>query len=371
VKKTILALILFFLSLLPVHAEKVSEVVLRFSSHAGNVRIVVQSDDDFIRGTNVQISSSTITASFPTRFVLKLQKDFLFRITERERSLIMHLKDAADIRTYKLDAPARLVIDLKTGLKTQGGTSESQNTAGFQPLQGSEQGTGDAGRQTGQRFPEIGPNVSPKSPSDAAMQDGQIGQSLESAAKPRRNVVVIDPGHGGYDYGLTAEGAKEKDMALFLAKDLLNAFSKRGMVVFMTRKADQNSSLADRITLANSKRPELFISIHASSSDKFVLYVAAPDEENIDPAVKQYSQLANQNKYMERSRDMAKSIGRSLRTEFATDVVLRELPLPVLAAMSTPAVLIECPLLDTYSTDRKLRGRFANAVIKGISAYEQ
>ena len=98
-KKTIPVLILLFLSLLPVHAEKVSEVVLRFSSHEGNVRIVVQSDDDFIRGTNVQISSSAITAAFPSRFVLKLQKDFLFRVTERERSLVIHLRDAADIRT--------------------------------------------------------------------------------------------------------------------------------------------------------------------------------------------------------------------------------------------------------------------------------
>ena len=370
-KKTIPVLILLFLSLLPVHAEKVSEVVLRFSSHEGNVRIVVQSDDDFIRGTNVQISSSAITAAFPSRFVLKLQKDFLFRITERERSLLIHLRDAADIRTYKLDAPARLVIDLKTGLKTQGGTSESQNTTGLQHLQDREQGMGDAGGQTGQRFPEIGPKVSPKSPPDAAMQDGQSGQPLEVAKKPRRNVVVIDPGHGGYDYGLTSEGAKEKDMDLSLAKDLLNAFSKRGMVVFVTRKADQNSSLADRITLANSKRPALFMSIHASSSDKFVVYVAAPDEENIDPAVKQYSQLSNQNRYVERSRDMAKSIGRSLRTDFAADVVLRVLPLPVLTAMSAPAVLIECPLLNTYSADRKLREKFVNSIIKGISAYEQ
>ena len=68
---------------------------------------------------------------------------------------------------------------------------------------------------------------------------------------------------------------------------------------------------------------------------------------------------------------MAKSIGRSLRTDFAADVVLRVLPLPVLTAMSAPAVLIECPLLNTYSADRKLREKFVNSIIKGISAYEQ
>jgi N-acetylmuramoyl-L-alanine amidase len=358
---------LLFLSLLPVYAEKVSEVSLRFSSHEGNVRIVVQSDDDFIRDTNVQISSSTITASFPSRYVLKGQKDFPFGITDQERALIIKLKDAADIRTYKLSAPARLVIDLKTVLEKQGRASESPDKMVPQHTQD----MANPGGQKDQKFPEVGPQVSLKSPSETAVQGGLNAQFLQPAKTPRRNVVVIDPGHGGYDYGLITQDAKEKDMDLSLAKDLFNPFSKKGVAVFITRKADQNSSLADRITFSNSKSPDLFMSIHASSSDKFVVYVATQDEGNIDPSVRKYSEFSNQSKYVDRSRDLAKSIGRSLQTDFGADVILRELPLPLLTAMSAPAVLIECPLLDTYTTDRKLRERFVNSIMKGISAYEQ
>jgi N-acetylmuramoyl-L-alanine amidase len=358
---------LFFLSLLPVHAEKMSEVSLRFGSHEGNVRIVVQSDEDFIRNTTVQISASTITASFPSRYILRGQKDFPFGITDEERALVIRVKDASDIRTYKLSAPARLVIDLKVAVNKQGRTSEREDKIVPQHTLG----TAEPGGLTGRRIQEAGPQVSPKTPSETAVQGGLNAQPLQPAKIARRNVVVIDPGHGGYDYGLLTRDAKEKDMDLSLAKDILNALSKKGTTVFVTRKADQNSSLADRITFSNSKGPSLFMSIHASSSDKFVLYVATPDEGNIDPAVKQYSQFSNQNKYMDRSMELARSIGRSLRTDFASDVVLRELPLPVLTAMSAPAVLIECPLLDTYAADRKLREKFVNSLIKGISAYEQ
>jgi len=143
------------------------------------------------------------------------------------------------------------------------------------------------------------------------------------------------------------------------------------MTVFITRKADQNASLTDRINFSNSKNPDLFISLHSSSSDKFVVYVASVEEANIDTAVKQYSQFSNQNRHIDRSRGMAKFIAQSLHAEFAADVILRELPLPVLTAMNASAVLIEYPSLKTYSSDQKLRERFVNSIAKGVSANEQ
>lgn len=371
VKKILFISLLFLLTCLPLFAEKLSEVSLRHGIQGNNVRIVVESDEDFIRNTNIKFSFSAVILEFPSRFELKKQKDFIFDVTKKDRSLVITLKDAVDFKTYRLSSPARLVFDLKTAPPKQGSPLQPPEQKIQQQTQSAGKKAPDAGKQTGLKVPEAAPQVSPKNPLEAARQEGQKTQPSPPVEKPRRRVVVIDPGHGGYDYGLVSQDAKEKDADLSIAKDLANALSKKGLNVFITRRADQNASLTDRINFSNSKNPDLFMSLHASSVDKFVIYVASVEEANIDTAVKQYSQFSNQNRHIERSRGIAKLIAQSLHAELAADVILRELPLPVLTAMNASAIVLEYPSLKTYNSDQKLRERLVNSVIKGMSAYEQ
>ena len=371
VNKILLISVLFLLTSLPLSAEKLSEVSLRQGVQDNNVRIVVESDEDFIKNSNVKFSSSAVIVEFPSRFELKMQKDFMFGVTKKDRSLVMTLKDIIDFKTYRLSSPARLVFDLKTIPKKPADSLQKPDQKTQQQTWSNEKKALDPGKQTGQKTPALAPQVAPINPLEATRQEGQKTPPSPSVEKPRRKVVVIDPGHGGYDYGLVSQDAREKDVALVLAKDLGNALTKKGMTVFITRKADQNASLTDRINFSNSKNPDLFISLHSSSADKYVVYVASVEEANIDTAVKQYSQFSNQNRHIDRSRGMAKFIAQSLHAEFATDVILRELPLPVLTAMNASAVLIEYPSLKTYNSDQKLRERFVNSIAKGVSANEQ
>ncbi|MFI5120719.1 MAG: N-acetylmuramoyl-L-alanine amidase [Thermoanaerobaculia bacterium] len=77
--------------------------------------------------------------------------------------------------------------------------------------------------------------------------------------------VVIDPGHGGADPGATASGVAEKDVTLDVARRLREFLVAQKIAVSLTREGDTTLSLRDRVALANSKRADLFVSIHVNS----------------------------------------------------------------------------------------------------------
>jgi N-acetylmuramoyl-L-alanine amidase len=80
-------------------------------------------------------------------------------------------------------------------------------------------------------------------------------------------LVMIDPGHGGYDPGTeSAGGVEEKDLALQIALRLRMTLAARGVRVAMTRTSDRFIPLAERTALANRAGADLFVSIHLNSS---------------------------------------------------------------------------------------------------------
>jgi N-acetylmuramoyl-L-alanine amidase len=89
----------------------------------------------------------------------------------------------------------------------------------------------------------------------------------EDNRQPGHFLVMIDPGHGGYDPGTqSADGNMEKDLALQIATRLKAALESRGIRAQLTRSTDTFISLADRTRIANSAGADLFVSIHLNSS---------------------------------------------------------------------------------------------------------
>lgn len=80
--------------------------------------------------------------------------------------------------------------------------------------------------------------------------------------------VVIDPGHGGKDPGcIGKKGLLEKEVVLDVAlrlKDILT--SQLDLDVVMTRESDIFIPVETRPVVANQKKADLFISIHANSN---------------------------------------------------------------------------------------------------------
>lgn len=80
-------------------------------------------------------------------------------------------------------------------------------------------------------------------------------------------LVVIDAGHGGFDYGARAAGYDEKALTLAIAQALRDTLVADGGVrVAMTRDNDSFVSLQERYEAARRLGADLFLSIHADSA---------------------------------------------------------------------------------------------------------
>lgn len=344
-KKSAFILVILLFSALPLFAGNIADVSLRFSSQGNLVRIVLQSDPASINDASAATSTSAIRVTFPSEFRFNKPDNFIFGTEKQDRSLTIDLRDVTDVKASRLRDPSRMVFDLTVSRTAVG--------AGV-------------------------PQVSPSGGQEAVQPSGQKSLSdifdrflQKTPAKPPIKVVVIDPGHGGYDYGIVTEESKEKDVDLTLARSLGAVFSKQGATVFMTRRSDQYDSIGRRVDFAKAKKPDLFISIHASSStDRFAVYVSTVNELNVDPVIKQYSVFSAQNGYFDKSRKIALAIGEALKKDFGNTVVIRELPLPILYSMDAPAVLIEYPSVDLFGRAQSMQSKFASAVAEGIASYE-
>lgn len=79
----------------------------------------------------------------------------------------------------------------------------------------------------------------------------------------QKPVIVLDPGHGGYDPGATYNGLKEKDLNLALALKVASRLG--GVKTLLTRERDIYVSLADRVALSKRAEADLFIALHANA----------------------------------------------------------------------------------------------------------
>jgi len=82
-------------------------------------------------------------------------------------------------------------------------------------------------------------------------------------------VVVIDPGHGGKDFGASVGNAREKDIVLDLAKRVGNSIKSKypETKVIYTRSTDIFIPLHERARIANKNKADLFISIHVNGAE--------------------------------------------------------------------------------------------------------
>jgi N-acetylmuramoyl-L-alanine amidase len=103
------------------------------------------------------------------------------------------------------------------------------------------------------------------SPTTAQRRDDPRGP-----ASPRWR-VVLDPGHGGPDHGMTGPiggdfVVYEKDITLSIARRVGNRLRARGVGVVNTRTTDTLIALSDRGRIANDAGGDLFLSIHVNAA---------------------------------------------------------------------------------------------------------
>ncbi|HXR34742.1 MAG TPA: N-acetylmuramoyl-L-alanine amidase, partial [Candidatus Binataceae bacterium] len=119
------------------------------------------------------------------------------------------------------------------------------------------------------------PAVAPPAAQSAETEVGKAARhttggetSLVRALGLKLQRVVIDPGHGGHDQGTQGpHGLIEKDLVLDIALRTGKLIEQQlGAEVIYTRSDDTFVPLEGRTALANDKKADLFLSIHANSS---------------------------------------------------------------------------------------------------------
>lgn len=80
-------------------------------------------------------------------------------------------------------------------------------------------------------------------------------------------VIVIDPGHGGSDNGSRSivSAKHEKDYTLDVSQRLEKLLVAAGWKVFLTRTADSDIAVTNRVVFAEKHHADLFLSVHFNS----------------------------------------------------------------------------------------------------------
>lgn len=104
-----------------------------------------------------------------------------------------------------------------------------------------------------------------------------VSAAVSPALALSDKVIMVDPGHGGYDPGAVRAGILEKNINLQIAFKLKAMLEEKGVKVLLTRNGDYNLAVAGlhkreahrydlgkRLEMANQASACLFVSIHSN-----------------------------------------------------------------------------------------------------------
>ena len=234
-------------------------------------------------------------------------------------------------------------------------------------------------------------------------RDGQ--STLTRALGLKIGRIVIDAGHGGHDTGtIGPTGLMEKDLCLDVALRLGKIIQQRlpGADVILTRSDDTFIPLEERTNIANQAKADLFISIHANSSQDHAARGIETYYLNLKGSAEAMEVAARENASSQEGvhdlQDLVKKIARTEKIdeskEFAGDIQdslskrveksgksvknrgVRKAPFVVLIGADMPSILTEISFLSNPADEQLLkkpeqRQRVAEGLYQGVASYLQ
>ncbi len=221
---------------------------------------------------------------------------------------------------------------------------------------------------------------------------------VEAPPPPRPAIqqIVVDAGHGGKDSGAVyPSGLLEKELTLDVAQRVQSQLQAKGVRVVMTRDADVFIPLPNRSKIANKKKADLFVSIHANASPNKemkgfevyylseasgrlegpVLELQGVPERFVDTRLRSILWLLKEAKNRAESALLAHWIGDRVGRSLPVDGQrIKAANFYVLKNTECPAVLIEMGYGSNHQDENKLRSpyyrrRLAEAIVNGVLDY--
>ena len=246
------------------------------------------------------------------------------------------------------------------------------------------------------------PTAAPQDNSQAIVveKDTVAGESNESVKivepikkSSLRKLIVLDPGHGGNDPGATGyNGLKEKDVVLSVARLVKQHLKNYNADVLLTRSTDDFITLKNRAIFANSRKADLFVSIHCNASDN---RTASGTRSYIYDRVASSKEAAEAAKFENKNtgaleflmNDLRKSAFEYLSIEAAGNIQqnlisglklkwlpTERAPFYVIANTNMPSVLVEIAFISNPREEEKLdnpefKEKVAESMASGIIQY--
>lgn len=192
---------------------------------------------------------------------------------------------------------------------------------------------------------------------------------INAYAEENQKIILIDPGHGGFDGGASKNGAIEKDINLAISLKLKSTLEAKGYKVCLTRDKDENLDQNGK-TIKEKKREDLkkrrdmkgevkcdaFISIHQNMFPQEKCYGAQVWHGSNDKSQKLADSI--QNSLKETIEDGNKRVSKPAGDSY---LILRD-------NYEGASVLIECGFLSNQAEAERLKtDEHQDLIVKGIS----
>jgi N-acetylmuramoyl-L-alanine amidase len=238
--------------------------------------------------------------------------------------------------------------------------------------------------------PTDAPATSPATPAPQPPPPADLPPSFGQGVSAFRT-IAIDPGHGGDDDGArSADGVKEKDLTLAIARRAKAAIEARlGLRVLLTRDDDRAVPVDERTSVANNNKADLFVSLHVNGSMRrsasgASIYLAAFDRDAAQASAGGGERVPTfgggsreielvpwdlaQTRHLDQSAAFADLLQQALHDHVPMAArPIDRAPLRVLESANMPAVLVELGYL-TNAEQAKLLGSdaFQNGVVQSL-----
>lgn len=181
-------------------------------------------------------------------------------------------------------------------------------------------------------------------------------------------VIVIDPGHGGEDFGTHSLGKlkyHEKYLNLTTAEMLKSFLEGYGYKVVLTRKDDTFIPLEERAEFANNLNTKLFVSVHYNSAPN-------PDAEGVEVFYYRYDTDKSR---VSESKLLAQCVlDKILKNTKANSRGVKHGNFAVIRLTKMPAILVEAGFLTNTKEMEKIKTKeyqkkVAQSIAQGIKDF--
>ena len=187
-----------------------------------------------------------------------------------------------------------------------------------------------------------------------------------------KNVVFLDPGHGGRDPGAVYNGLREKDLNMSIYRKLRSELEKLGYTVLTSRDKDVYVDyVTERSEMVNKTDADVFISIHFNATgvpganrSGVETYIYEPDPD-ITPRINKVAH--DDPTRLSESKRLADNIHNSVVSiAGANDRGVHGSNYAVLRETVKPAVLLELGYIDSPEYKKISDDKYQNKLVEGI-----